>query len=88
MHTDVRIARRTMEVDITADDFAAMIGDTLNHDYHAAMLTAFVRIFPSWENCDIDWVDHMHHVISKMEEKDVALLQLIASAVTSEIAIN
>jgi len=70
-----RVARRMINVDITAGDFAAMVGDTQDADLHAAMLVSLMRILPSWESLDIDWPKHICHVIARMSKKDIELFR-------------
>lgn len=71
-----KIARRMVNLDITAGDFASMVGDTQEPDLHAPMLISLLRIIPSWEDLDIDWPSHLRDVVARMPEKDVELFRL------------
>jgi hypothetical protein len=70
-----RVARRMINVDVTAGDFAAMVGDTQDVRIHANMLTALVRILPSWESLDIDWPAQIRDVLVGMSERDIELFR-------------
>jgi hypothetical protein len=72
---ETRVARRMINIDVSAGDFAAMVGDTQDEDLHAAMLAALVRILPSWESLDIDWPKHICDVIARMSKRDVELFR-------------
>lgn len=72
---ETRVARRMINLDVSAGDFAAMVGDTQDEDLHAAMLAALVRILPSWESLDIDWPKHICDVIARMSKRDVELFR-------------
>lgn len=69
------VARRMINVDISAGDFAAMVGDTQDVRIHANMLMALVRILPSWESMDIDWPDHLRDTFVRMTPKDIELFR-------------
>lgn len=75
------IAKRTVVLEVSADDFASMIGDHVNARLHAAMLSAFVRIFPSWESMDVDWPDHIRKVVAELNDGDRELLRMVTAEV-------
>ena len=79
------IGVRTLRVGITANDVAAMFGDSLDAEVHTSLLVTLVRIIPSWEAQGVDWVEHLRGVLATTPRPDRDTLKLICQELLAEL---